>query len=109
MDKYKKAGDLIRCNGGVAPIPLMPVTGHGVVAGGMSLVNANDNKPMICIKPFGVCTLKPPTPAGPVPCIPVTIQPWSGGDTHFMVDGAPALTKDSFLSCSAGGGVIKFV
>jgi len=52
--------------------------------------------------------MMPPTPAGPVPCIPATAMAWKKGDMHFMVGGAPALTKDSFLTCMSGGGTIKF-
>ena len=49
----------------------------------------------------------PPTPAGPVPCVPSTIMAWKKCDMHYFVGGAPALTKDSFLTCMFGG-TIKF-
>lgn len=49
----------------------------------------------------------PPTPAGPVPCVPAIIMAWKKCDMHYFVGGAPALTKESFLTCTFGG-TIKF-
>ena len=43
----------------------------------------------------------------PVPCVPAIIMAWKSCDMHYFVGGAPALTKESFLTCTFGG-TIKF-
>ena len=99
----------ITCNGGMMPVPIVLPMSHGVVSKGtkLPLLNANDHIPMVNIMPFGLCKIKPPTPAGPQPCIPVTPMAWKSGDTHCFVGGAPALSSDSTLTCMMGG-TIKF-
>ena len=69
--------------------------------------NVNDKIPFMNILTFGTCKMIPPTPAGPVPCVPAIIMAWKSCDMHYFVGGAPALTKDSFLTCTFGG-TIKF-
>ena len=69
--------------------------------------NVNDKIPFMNIMTFGTCKMIPPTPAGPVPCVPAIIMAWKSCDMHYFVGGAPALTKDSFLTCTFGG-TIKF-
>ena len=104
--EYMTNGAMVQCNMGAMPLPITLMKDHGVSAGA-ALLNANDHVPMVNIMPFGICKLKPPTPPGANVCIPVTAQAWKSGDMHCMIDGAPALTKDSFLVCSCGG-IIKF-
>ncbi|MBO6177642.1 MAG: DUF4280 domain-containing protein [Selenomonadaceae bacterium] len=99
---------LIRCNSGVAPVPLLLPVSHGVTSKGQPLVNANDHIPMMNILPFGICSKKPVAPPGANICIPITPMAWKKGDKNCFVAGAPALTKDSCLTCMMGG-TIKFV
>lgn len=108
-NEYMTIGAMIQCNMGTIPLPISLPMNHGVTtsAGMKMLLNANDHLPMMNILPFGLCKLKPPTPPGVNLCIPMTIQAWKSGDLHCMIGGAPALTKDSFLSCTMGG-MIKF-
>jgi len=102
--EYMLAMSMIRCDKGLNPVPLLLPKGHGVFnKGGKSLVNANDSVPFLNIMPFGICRMKPPTPPGVNVCIPVTPLAWRKGDIHMIVDGAPALTKDSYVNCMLGG------
>ena len=104
---YMTAMAMIRCNAGLNPVPLLLPVGHGVQSKGKPLVNANDQIPMVNILPFGICRNKPAAPPGANVCIPVTPLAWTKGDTHCFVGGAPALKKDSCLTCMMGGS-IKF-
>lgn len=109
--EYMAAMSMIKCNGATvpAPIPIQCPISHGVISckTHLPLLNANDHMPFLNVLTFGTCKMIPPTPAGPVPCVPSTIMAWKKGDMHCMVGGAPALTKDSFLTCMFGG-TIKF-
>lgn len=105
---YKTAMSMIRCSAGTVPLPIQLPMGHGVTSKDMALLNANDHVPMLNIMPFGICKNKPVLPPGANVCIPVTPMAWRDGDTHCFVSGAPALTKDSCLTCMMGG-TIKFM
>ena len=109
--EYMTAMSLVKCSGATvpAPIPVMCPVSHGVISckTHLPLLNANDRIPFTNIMTFGTCKMIPPTPAGPVPCIPAIIMAWKSCDMHYFVGGAPALTKESFLTCTFGG-TIKF-
>ena len=73
-----------------------------------------DNKPMVNIAPFGMCTcMGNPTVSAatsaalgvltPMPCIPATASPWAPGSPTVLVAGNPALNNTSKLMCSYGG------
>ena len=83
--EYMTAMSMIKCSGATAPVPILLPISHGVIS----------------------CKMIPPTPAGPVPCVPAIIMAWKSCDMHYFVGSAPALTKDSFLTCTFGGR-IKF-
>ncbi|MBQ9479880.1 MAG: DUF4280 domain-containing protein [Selenomonadaceae bacterium] len=109
--EYMTAMSMIKCNGATAPVPIpiqCPIS-HGVISckTHLPLLNANDCVPFLNVMTFGTCKMIPPTPAGPVPCIPALIMAWKQGDPHYIIEGAPVLTKDSFLTCTFGG-TIKF-
>ncbi|OCN02800.1 hypothetical protein A7X67_02790 [Clostridium sp. W14A] len=107
-------GALLQCTFGMVPSVLTVLPGSRVFCGGMPAANIMDNKPLINICPFGMCTcpsnptvaaataaaLGVPTPA---PCIPVTISPWVPGNPTLLFGGFPALTQESKLICSYGG------
>ena len=109
--EYMTAMAMIKCSGATAPVPIpimLPVS-HGVISckTHLPVLNANDHIPFVNIMTFGTCKMIPPTPAGPVPCVPAIIMAWKSCDMHYFIGGAPALTKDSFLTCTFGG-TIKF-
>lgn len=104
---YMTAMARIKCSSGTIPLPIILAAPHGVTSKGRPLLNANDHIPVLNIPPFGICRNKPVPPPGNI-CIPVTPLAWQKGDLHFFVGGAPALTKDSCLTCMLGG-TIKFL
>jgi hypothetical protein len=104
---------LLSCSFGAAPamLSVLPVN-HVLV--NLPAATIMDNKPLLNIMPFGVCS----TPANPMvaaataaalgvltpmPCIPVTVAPWTAGNPAVLIGGLPALTDNSKLMCSWGG------
>lgn len=91
----------------VLPTPL-------VDAGSQPVATIMDNKPMVNVPSFGMCTtqtnpavaaataaaLGTPTPA---PCVPVIPAPWTPGATTITVGNKSALTSDSSCMCQWGG------
>ncbi len=107
------------CTFGVAPSALIVLPQSGTMAGGPSAANIMDNKPIVNIPPFGMCTC-PANPSvasataaalgvlTPMPCIPVTTLPWAPGSATVMIGGMPALNNMSKCLC-AWGGMISFL
>ncbi|MBR3745869.1 MAG: DUF4280 domain-containing protein [Selenomonadaceae bacterium] len=108
--EYMTAMEMIKCSCSTAqaPIPIMCPISHGVISckTHLPVLNANDHIPFVNIMTFGTCNMIQ-TPAGPGPCVPTVIMAWKSCDMNYFVGGAPALTKDSFLTCTLGG-TIKF-
>lgn len=111
------AGATLQCTFGVAPGTLVVLPTNRVLSGGPPMANVLDNKPLVNILPFGMCTsLANPMVAAataaalgvltPMPCIPATTAPWMPGSPTVLVAGAPALTDSSMCMC-AYAGVIK--
>ncbi len=106
-------GAMCACSFGVAPSSLMVLPANKVLTA-MPFANIMDNKPMVNVMPFGMCTspmnpqvialtaaaLGVPTPA---PCIPNTVAPWVPGSPTVLVANMPALNNDSKLMCLWGG------
>ncbi len=106
-------GAMMMCSFGVAPSSLMVLplnrTMTGTPAG-----NIMDNKPMVNIPPFGMCTspanpmviaataaaLGTPTP---MPCLPATVAPWMPGEPTVLIGNMPGLNNSSKLMCMWGG------
>jgi Domain of unknown function (DUF4280) len=75
--------------------------------------NIMDHIPIVNIPPFGMCQ-SPTNPLfiaataaamgtpTPVPCIPVTVAPWSPGSPTVKLGPAPALNMTSMLTCAMG-------
>lgn len=111
--EYMTAMSMIKCDGAKVPLalPIQCPVSHGVISckTHLPILNANDHVPIMNIPIFGLCNKipPPPPPAPGAPCVPTTVMAWKKGDMHCMVGGAPALTKDSFLTCMFGG-TIKF-
>jgi hypothetical protein len=78
-----------------------------------------DHIPIMNIPPFGMCTsIANPVVASataaalgvltPMPCIPMTINPWAPGAANVMLGMQPTLDNVSKLMCMWAG-VISFV
>jgi Domain of unknown function (DUF4280) len=111
-------GATLQCSFGAAPSALMVLPVNRTLT---SVPDANimDNKPMVNIMPFGMCsspsnpTVAAATAAAlgvltPMPCVPVTPAPWIPGSPTVLVANMPALDNNSKLMC-AWGGVIQIV
>lgn len=81
---------------------------------GTPAATVKDNIPMLNILPFGTCSsmANPMVAAAtaaamgaltPMPCIPMTMSPWSPGAPTVEIGGQKALDSGSKLQCSWGG------
>lgn len=111
-------GATLQCSFGAAPSSLVVLPVNRPLTGPPD-ANIMDNKPMMNILPFGMCSsmANPMVAAAtaaalgvltPMPCVPVTPAPWVPGAPTVMVAGMPALNNTSKLMC-AYGGVIQIV
>lgn len=111
-------GATLQCSFGLAPACLM-VTPQNKVITSMPIANIMDNKPLVNILPFGMCSsMANPTVASataaalgvltPMPCIPVTTAPWAPGSPTVLIANMPALNNSSKLMCNWGG-IIQIV
>ncbi|MFV0538272.1 MAG: DUF4280 domain-containing protein [Dysgonomonas sp.] len=115
MATYVKSGTRIKCSFGTTPSTIQAMPGRTTKVGGATFANIMDNKPMVNIKPFGLCRcLANPTVASatsaamgvltPMPCIPNTVAaPWAPGNPTLLVGRMPALMDDGKLMCMWGG------
>src|ERR1700750_2573953 len=100
-------GAMLQCSFGVAPSSLVVLPQNRVLTG-TPAANIMDNKPMVNIMPFGMCSA-PANPAviaataaalgvlTPMPCVPVTPAPWVAGSPTVMLGNLPALNNSSKL------------
>lgn len=111
-------GAMLQCSFGVAPSSLVVLPQNRTMTMTPD-ANIMDNKPMVNIMPFGMCTsLSNPTVAAataaalgvltPMPCVPATPAPWIPGAPTVMIANMPALNNTSKLMC-VWGGVIQIV
>lgn len=102
------------CSFGMTPSSLMVIPTNRVMVEGKPAANIFDNKPLVNILPFGMCSsLANPAVAAatatalgvltPMPCIPATTAPWVNGATTTMIGGMPGLTLGAQCMCSYGG------
>ncbi len=107
-------GAVLMCTFGMAPRSMSVLPINRVNAGGQPAANIMDNKPMMNIKPFGMCnsianpTVSAATSAAmgvltPMPCMPLTTAPWTPGSPTVMVANQPALTNSCQLMCQWAG------
>lgn len=119
MANLVNMGAMLQCSFGAAPSSLVVLPVNRVLAENMPAANIMDNKPMVNILPFGVCSCPAnPTVASataaalgvltPMPCVPVTPAPWVPGAPTVLVANMPALNNTSKCMC-AYGGVIQVV
>lgn len=106
-------GAQLMCPFGMAPSVLNVLPNNKTITN-MPIANIMDNKPMVNIMPFGMCTsLANPTVASataaalgvltPMPCIPLITAPWAPGSPTVLIGGAPALNNTCKLMCGYGG------
>ncbi|MEH2402981.1 DUF4280 domain-containing protein [Nostoc sp.] len=110
------SGTTLRCSFGVAPSALVVLPIKRVLTRTPD-ANILDNKPLVNIMPFGMCSsLANPEVAAataaafgvltPMPCVPVIPAPWVPGSPTVLIANSPALNNTSTLMC-AWAGVIK--
>ena len=106
-------GAMMTCSFGVAPSSLIVLPVNRVMCP-IPAANIMDNKPIVNIPPFGVCTsLANPTVAAataaalgvltPMPCVPVTPAPWVVGSPTVLIGNMPALNNSAKLMCTWAG------
>ena len=106
-------GAMLACSFGMSPAMFNVLPQNRTITT-MPLANIMDNKPMVNVMPFGMCSC-PANPAvasataaalgvlTPMPCIPVTTAPWMPGSPTVLIGGQPALNNTSKLMCNWGG------
>jgi Domain of unknown function (DUF4280) len=114
MPQHVCSGAMLQCSFGVAPSALTVLPLNRVMTSNAPAANIMDHKPMVNIKPFGMCTT-PSNPAvaaatsaalgvlTPVPCIPMTSSPWIPGVFTVMLGNQPAVDNNCKLMCNWGG------
>jgi hypothetical protein len=106
-------GAMLQCSFGVAPSSLVVLPLNRVLTG-TPAANIMDNKPVVNVPPFGMCsspanpTVAAATAAAlgvlmPMPCVPVTPAPWAPGAPTVLIANMPALDNNSKLICTWGG------
>ncbi|HZM98767.1 MAG TPA: DUF4280 domain-containing protein [Pyrinomonadaceae bacterium] len=111
-------GATMQCSFGAAPstLAVLPVNRVQTVTPDANIM---DNKPLVNIMPFGMCSsLANPAVAAataaalgaltPMPCVPVIPAPWVPGSPTVLIANMPALNNTSKLMC-AYAGVIQIV
>jgi len=112
-------GATLQCSFGLAPSSLVVLPANQCMTSYVPAANIMDNKPMVNIMPFGMCTsIANPTVAAataaamgvltPMPCIPNTPAPWVPGAPTVMLGNMPTLDDTSKLMC-IWAGVIQVV
>jgi hypothetical protein len=112
------AGSMMACSFGAAPAALGVSPANRVTAGGAPAANILDFAPGVNVPTFGMCSsLANPAVATattaalgvltPMPCLPLTVSPWTPGVSQVLIAGAPALNQTCTLNCGYGG-VIQF-
>jgi hypothetical protein len=98
----------------MAPSALGMLPLHRMKTSQMMAATIMDFVPFVNIKPFGMCT-SPSNPMvaaattaamgvlTPMPCIPVTVSPWSPGSPTVKLNNFPALNATSMLNCTWAG------
>jgi len=106
-------GATLQCSFGAAPSALIVLPQNQVMTQ-TPAANIMDNKPVVNILPFGMCSsLANPAVAAataaalgvltPMPCVPVTPAPWAPGSPTVLIGNMPALNDSSKLMCTWAG------
>jgi hypothetical protein len=114
MGMLVTSGSQLMCTFGVAPSIFNASPAKRVTGNNMPVGNIMDNLPGANILPFGVCN-SPSNPQvaaataaafgvlTPMPCVPVTVAPWTPGSPTVLIGNMPALTNTCKLTCTWGG------
>jgi len=112
-------GATLMCTMGMAPSSLVVLPTNRVLTDEVPDANIMDHIPMVNIMPFGMC-ISPTNPEvaaataaamgvpTPMPCIPVTPEPWVPGAPTVLLAEMPTLDNTSKLMCMWAG-VISIV
>jgi hypothetical protein len=112
------SGATLKCSFGLTPSTMVVLPINRVLTATPD-ANIMDNKPMVNIMPFGMCSsLANPTVATataaasgvltPMPCIPAITAPWVPGSPTVLIANSLALNNTSKLMCMWAG-VIEVV
>lgn len=115
VQSYVASGAKMMCPfamGGTSALVVTP--GRRTSMQGPPKANIMDNKPLVNIPTFGVCSsmANPQVAAAtaaamgvltPQPCIPNIVAPWAPGKANLLVEGQPALLNTDTLQCAWGG------
>lgn len=107
MPKQCCAGALLQCSFGTCPTALN-VLPTNMVFTTTPAATIMDNKPMLNIPTFVMCT-SPANPAviaslgAPAPCVPNVVAPWVIGVPNVLIGSMPALNDQSKAICMFGG------
>jgi len=114
MGQLVVMGAMLQCSFGTAPSSLIVLPQNMVMCNNQPAANIMDNKPMVNITTFGMCSsIANPQVASatsaacgvltPMPCIPATAAPWMPGSLTVLIGNQPALNNSSKCICSYGG------
>jgi hypothetical protein len=105
MSEYVSKGAIMTCTCGAAPSQLEVTSNTFYYIQGKLAATTADKVPMVNIKPFGTCTIRP-SPGGLLPCTPAPTA-WSGFVASVQVGRAYPILNTSTIQCTMGG-VISF-
>ncbi|PVX30084.1 DUF4280 domain-containing protein [Sphingomonas pokkalii] len=105
------SGTLLKCSFGSVPTALVVLPDLGVTASALPAATVLDNKAMINVPSFGMCSsiANPAVAAAtaaamgsltPMPCVPVLAAPWTPGVPKVTIGGMAALDTKCTLMCS---------
>lgn len=105
---------LLHCSLGTVPTPLIVLPDQSVVMEGMLCGCITDNIPFANIPGYVLClSLGNPAVAAataadfgiltPMPCTPITLEPWISTCFDVIVRGGPVLDETALLICDYGG------
>jgi hypothetical protein len=116
MPQHTCMNAVLMCSFGMAPSALGMLPLHRMMTSNMLAATIMDFVPFVNIRPFGMCT-SPSNPMvaaattaamgvlTPMPCIPVTVSPWTPGSATVKLNQFPALNSTSKLMCNWGGSI----
>jgi hypothetical protein len=108
------SGAMLNCSFGLTPALFNVLPENRVSAVNFPAGTIMDNKPMVNILPFGMCS-SPTNPEvialtaaamgvfTPAPCVPVTTAPWTPGTPTVTIANLPALDTNCKLMCAWAG------
>ena len=107
-------GASLRCSFGNAQATLVVLPINRTYVEEQLAANVMDHLPMVNIPPFGMCSsmANPQVAAAtaaalgvltPMPCLPVTLTPWTPGASKTLIGKLPALGSNAICNCTWAG------